>query len=134
MTNEAFGIEALDKAAQEKGFGKPSREAELKKRREEMLARHAKADKESAERDAAWKAKYGSKLKEAFFGMGKPKPKINRPITTTSKDAMVVDKRTDSQMADDIRKKELAKKLANNSKSSVDRGENKRSGNDWTFS
>jgi hypothetical protein len=66
-TNEALtGREALDKAAQEKGFGKPTREQELKKQREEMLARHAKADAESAKRNSDWKAKYVNKLKEAL--------------------------------------------------------------------
>ena len=66
-TNESStGREALDKAAQEKGFGKPSREQELLKQKKEMEARHAKADLESKERDDAWKAKYVNKLKEVF--------------------------------------------------------------------
>ena len=60
------GREALDKATQEKGFGKPNREQELLTQKKEMEARHSKADAESAQRTADWKAKYGDKLKESF--------------------------------------------------------------------
>lgn len=58
---EEFGRAALAKKAKEKGFGTPEHEKKLVDQKAEMEARHAKADAEMAERDRAWKAKYGKK-------------------------------------------------------------------------
>jgi hypothetical protein len=58
---EGFGKAALAARLKTKGFGTDERESDLVKQKEEMDARHGKADAEMAERDKAWKAKYGTK-------------------------------------------------------------------------
>ena len=96
LDEKLTGREALDKVAQEKGFGKPSREQELLKQKEEMEARHAKADAESAQRDADWKSKYVNKLKEGFLDFLKDKTKIpmkDRNLPDSNRDSIVFDPR-----------------------------------------
>jgi len=58
---EDFGKAALAKKLKAKGFGTEEHEAKLVDQKAEMEARHKKADDEMAERDRAWKAKFGKK-------------------------------------------------------------------------
>jgi hypothetical protein len=58
---KGFGQEALAARLKDAGFGTDERETELQKQKEEMDARHGKADAEMEERNKAWKAQYGKK-------------------------------------------------------------------------
>lgn len=66
ITSDAFGKVALAAKLKDNGFGTSEREEELESQKKEMEERHAKADAEMEERNVAWKAKYGKKLKESF--------------------------------------------------------------------